>query len=272
MNVILLTHDSKISRALANLIKDSDINLTKVIIIRKINSFSNPKPVKKPGALQKAINRIRQKIRSFQTSSKVKSAHRAEEHFRQEANSIIHDYLSEKNLPPEHPKVEYVYTEDIQSQKIIDLLKEDQPDLCVVYGTPILRAPILSIPKIGTINAHTSILPEYRGSRSEFFQCYNQQYDHVGVTFHFVDTGVDTGGILHQHKTEPGSIPEPQVLRAKNTVATLTLFPEIIKKVLGNQFQALPQGKGVTPTYRYREMTYEKRMELYKRIGKEANL
>lgn len=268
MKVILLTHESNISRALANCISEQGINLIKVVIIRKniINKTSKPSPP--PSIIRKLLN----KFKSFTTSKKIKSAYKAEQHFRAQANKILSDFIADKGNSIQNPEVEITYTENIQSEDVLTQLTEAQPDLFVVYGTPILKKAILSIPKLGTINAHTSILPEYRGSRSEFFQCYNQEYDHVGVTFHFVDTGVDTGRILYQHKTEIGTIPEPQVLRAKNTVATLQLFPNIIKKVLSNDIEPFSQEIGNTPTFKFSEMTYEKRMELYARIGKSAGL
>ena len=56
MKVILLTHDSNISKALANLIVDSGINLTKVVIIRKI-AKTTPRPASKPHSIFRVFSK-----------------------------------------------------------------------------------------------------------------------------------------------------------------------------------------------------------------------
>ena len=38
-----------------------------------------------------------------------------------------------------------------------------RPDLAVHAGAGILRAPLLALPRLGTLNAHMGVLPYYRG-------------------------------------------------------------------------------------------------------------
>jgi methionyl-tRNA formyltransferase len=135
-----------------------------------------------------------------------------------------------------------------------------------VLGTSIIKPRIISIPKLGTINAHTSILPEYRGSRSEFWQCYNQNYDHAGVTLHFIEKGVDTGSILFQQKQDLKGTPDPNSMRAANTKAVLLNYVAVIQSVLDGSAHPQIQGACTTPTYRFRDITEEKRIKLYTRL------
>jgi folate-dependent phosphoribosylglycinamide formyltransferase PurN len=116
------------------------------------------------------------------------------------------------------------------------------------------------------INAHTSILPEYRGSRSEFWQCYNEDYRNVGITIHFIDKGIDTGKILFQKQQQVGDNPDPNFLRAQNTLTTLENYVQVVQSVIAGTAQPIQQGTGTTPTYRFRDITLEKRLKLYKRI------
>lgn len=59
----------------------------------------------------------------------------------------------------------------------------------------ILKEPFLSHPKHGTVNFHPAPLPEYKGTAG-----YNlailEALDAWGVTAHYVDAGIDTGGII----------------------------------------------------------------------------
>jgi len=75
-------------------------------------------------------------------------------------------------------------------------LRELSPDVVILGGVPILRGEILTVARLGTINAHPGLLPAYRGMDVIPWAVLNG--DPVGVTVHLVDAGIDTGGILRQ--------------------------------------------------------------------------
>ena len=83
--------------------------------------------------------------------------------------------------------------EDLNSSKAQIIIKDLKPDLILVFGTGILKKETFSIPKKGSINIHTGITPNYRGSKSEFWALYNNQPELVGYTIHCIDQGIDTG-------------------------------------------------------------------------------
>ncbi len=64
----------------------------------------------------------------------------------------------ERGIPVEQP-------EDINAPTSVALLRSLEPDLLVTaaYGQ-ILSAEVLSIPRLGGLNLHGSILPSYRGA------------------------------------------------------------------------------------------------------------
>ncbi len=70
------------------------------------------------------------------------------------------------------------------------------PDVCVTaaFGQ-ILSQEILDIPRLGTVNAHASLLPKYRGS-SPINWCLINGETVTGVTTMMTDKGMDTGDIL----------------------------------------------------------------------------
>jgi len=77
-------------------------------------------------------------------------------------------------------------------EKIIAL----NPDLFVVvaYGY-ILPGSVLSIPRMGAINIHPSLLPKYRGPAPIQWAIINGEQE-TGVTTMWMDEGMDTGEIL----------------------------------------------------------------------------
>ena len=89
-----------------------------------------------------------------------------------------------------------------QPQKIrrdsVKDLKELQPDVCVTaaFGQ-ILSKELLDIPRLGTVNVHASLLPEYRGS-SPVNWCLINGEKETGVSTMLTDVGIDTGDILLQ--------------------------------------------------------------------------
>ena len=86
--------------------------------------------------------------------------------------------------------------DSFNGKKCEQILKEIEPDIIILGGSRIIRKNIISIPKIGIFNAHPGLLPKYRGIDVIPWAIYYG--DPIGVTIHFVDVGIDTGGIVAQ--------------------------------------------------------------------------
>ncbi len=82
----------------------------------------------------------------------------------------------------------------------VEDLKALSPDVCVTaaFGQ-ILSQEILDIPRLGTVNVHASLLPEFRGS-SPIAWAILEGRDKTGVTTMLTDRGIDTGAILMQRE------------------------------------------------------------------------
>lgn len=83
-------------------------------------------------------------------------------------------------------------------------LKSLAPDflVTVAFGQ-ILTQEILDIPKIGTVNAHASLLPEFRGA-NPIQQAILQGKAETGITTMLTELGVDTGAMLLKHVVQIG--------------------------------------------------------------------
>jgi Formyl transferase len=94
-------------------------------------------------------------------------------------------------------------------------------DILVLAGAPIVRANVLAVPRIGTLNAHQGALPKYRGMNVIEWAIFEGSAP--AVTVHFVDPGIDTGDIVASEKTEvwPGDTLEAVRARASEKQAQL---------------------------------------------------
>lgn len=90
--------------------------------------------------------------------------------------------------------------EDLRSEAFEEELRRLKADLFVVVAFRVLPPNILSIPKIGSVNLHASLLPRYRGA-APIHHAVMQGEKNTGCTIFFLDEKVDTGNIILQRST-----------------------------------------------------------------------
>lgn len=95
-----------------------------------------------------------------------------------------------------HNKVTKVLS--INSKEVIDLIKNDKPEIIILSGTRILSKKVILTSQAKIINIHAGITPNYRGVHGAYWALVNKEIHLTGVTVHYVDVGVDTGQIIDQ--------------------------------------------------------------------------
>jgi methionyl-tRNA formyltransferase len=92
--------------------------------------------------------------------------------------------------------------EQIRSPEARNLLQQLAPDCIVIiaYGQ-IIPAALLTIPKLGWINLHGSLLPKYRGAAPINWAIANGETQ-TGLTTMRIDAGMDTGDMLLQQEID----------------------------------------------------------------------
>jgi len=86
---------------------------------------------------------------------------------------------------------------DLLDEEFINKIENINPDLFVVVAYKILPKLLLSIPKYGAINLHSSLLPKYRGAAPIQRAILNHE-EFTGVSTFLIEPKVDTGKILEQ--------------------------------------------------------------------------
>jgi methionyl-tRNA formyltransferase len=84
---------------------------------------------------------------------------------------------------------------NLKDPEFIENLRNLNADLFIVVAFRMLPAVVWKLPKIGTINLHASLLPQYRGSAPINHAIINGEKT-TGVTTFFIDDKIDTGSII----------------------------------------------------------------------------
>lgn len=104
--------------------------------------------------------------------------------------SAVKEFAIENNI-------EVLQPEKLKSPAFFDALKLLQADLQVVVAFRMLPEIIWSMPPMGTLNLHGSLLPQYRGAAPINWAIINGEKQ-TGVTTFQLQHAIDTGNILLQ--------------------------------------------------------------------------
>ena len=272
--IILLTEDSVPARVLANSIVMQKLNLKGIIIQKRTPGIPINKELYKGNLIKIILRKVipekfYRKLSHLKSHLKqpdqMKKIRKIEKKLKGQANDFLLKHIGQKANSTWPSQVEILTVSSINSEESYNFLIGAKPELLVVYGTSILKKRIIEIPKLGALNAHSAILPDYRGNFVEFWQVYNRDYDKVGITIHFIDVGVDTGDIVFQRKLNKTKTPNPYLLSALNKIEVINNYPTVIKSVLSGTAKRSKQGHSLLPSYRLSDITMKKKMELYTR-------
>tara|TARA_B100000427_G_scaffold245547_1_gene208565 strand:- start:2056 stop:2979 length:924 start_codon:yes stop_codon:yes gene_type:complete len=93
--------------------------------------------------------------------------------------------------------LDIIEVDNLNNENFIEQLKSLSPDLFVVVAYKVLPSALLEIPKLGSINLHSSLLPKYRGAAPIQHSIMNGD-EITGVSTFIIEPKVDTGNILLQ--------------------------------------------------------------------------
>jgi methionyl-tRNA formyltransferase len=119
-----------------------------------------------------------------------------QEHFTSLETEQVRHFGNLEEFPSSVPTVMHVPRGEINNPEVVQMLKKSTIEGIAVFGCGMLRAEIFNLCPGAVINAHQGISPYYRGSGTNFWPFVNKELHCVGVTVHYIDAGIDTGGII----------------------------------------------------------------------------
>jgi len=135
---------------------------------------------------------------------------------------------------------------NINQSGVKEYIEALSPDLIWVYGTGLIYPDLISIPGWGMVNLHGGISQKYRGLDSSLWAIYNNDFNSLGLTIHYVEPELDTGDILFQHKMMIKKTDEIFHLRFKMTLMATEYSLSLLSQFKQNKapLAAFPQNWG----------------------------
>ena len=96
------------------------------------------------------------------------------------------------------PETRLLHTNNINHGEVVKFIETIKPDLIMVSGTRIVKAPIIDLaPALGIVNLHTGLSPYVKGGPNCTNWCLAKDNFHlVGNTVMWLDKGIDSGNII----------------------------------------------------------------------------
>jgi folate-dependent phosphoribosylglycinamide formyltransferase PurN len=145
----------------------------------------------------------------------------------------------------------YVVAADLNGRRAERFLRGGRPDVIAFTGGGLIRGNILEVPRVGTLNCHSGILPRYRGMdvvEWALLECEGAAPD-IGLTLHFMDRGVDTGPILLHHREPLYPRDTLESLRARLEAAMVEVMLAGIRGLRDGTLSPQPQARSAGRQY-----------------------
>ena len=147
--------------------------------------------------------------------------------------SAVKDYAITQELPVLQP-------EKLKDELFLEQLSAFNADIFVVVAFRMLPVEVWSMPRLGAINLHGSLLPQYRGAAPINWAIINGE-EETGVTTFFIQKEIDTGNILFSEKiaVEPNNTAGD--IYDKLMVVGASLVSKTLNSIERHQIKAIHQ-------------------------------
>jgi methionyl-tRNA formyltransferase len=150
--------------------------------------------------------------------------------------SAVKQFAKAHNIPVLQP-------EKLKNPDFIEELKSYQADIQVVIAFRMLPESVWNMPRLGTVNLHASLLPDYRGAAPINWAIINGETE-TGVCTFFLKHEIDTGDMIMRRKVN--ITPEMNAGELHDTLMNTgaEVIVETLKSIENNSCQLTPQGSG----------------------------
>jgi methionyl-tRNA formyltransferase len=154
----------------------------------------------------------------------------------------------------------------INHPDLLKLAESQRPDLICVFGTSLIRGPLLE--RFTLVNLHGGLSPEYRGADCTFWALHNGEPEKVGCTLHFIDAGIDTGGLIAHVCPEIRPEDDELTLFWRAVRDSADVYADLVERFAQGSLKGARQpGKGRLYQVKDRTWTSERRLARSMRQG-----
>ena len=133
----------------------------------------------------------------------------------------------------------------LKSPEFIEELKSYQADLQVVIAFRMLPEQVWNMPRLGTINLHASLLPDYRGAAPINWAVINGEKV-TGVSTFLLKHEIDTGDLIKKEEVAIGPETTAGELHDELMQVGARLIVETVRAVEQGNYTTTPQQSGST--------------------------
>lgn len=151
--------------------------------------------------------------------------------------------------------IELVKSPWVNHHDTVTAMHEADPDIALSLGNGYIASKVFSIPKLGMLNIHHELLPDYQNAQGVIWPIH-QGSPTTGFTIHRIDKGIDTGHIVLREEVSIRFGDRLRETVARTMVAVLDASAVgcriVLEDLPARLANARPQGPGrkwTTPTF-----------------------
>jgi hypothetical protein len=126
----------------------------------------------------------------------------------------------------------------------IAFIDEAAIDVIFVYGTGLVTPEVFTRTRLGAVNAHGGLLPDYRGLDTNLWAALQGHPEDMAVTLHQVDASLDTGDVLSVERLGPRQDLCLASLRYETTVLCADMAVDLFEGLAADVLVRSPQMPG----------------------------
>lgn len=149
-------------------------------------------------------------------------------------------------------RIDAIYTDDINSTKILRWVKQRKPDIIFCVGwNQLLKKNFLKIAPGGTIGYHPSDLPKNKG-RHPIIWSLVLGLKKIGSCFFYMNSKADSGRIISKKMIKIQKNYDSNIIYKKLTIVGKKQIKEIMFKIKNNKLKSFPQNNLQSNNWRKR--------------------
>ncbi|MFI5078449.1 MAG: formyl transferase [Vicinamibacteria bacterium] len=125
---------------------------------------------------------------------------------------------------------------------VLEAMRAARPGVVLVFGTGLLKRPLLDLFPDRVLNIHLGLSPYYRGAGTNFWPLVNGEPEYCGATIHFMDEGVDSGPIVEHVRPDIQAGDGPHEIGNKTIIAAAAALGRAAVALGRGPVASTPQG------------------------------
>lgn len=138
----------------------------------------------------------------------------------------------------------------VNSKESLRIVSSLNPDVLLVFGTSVVKQPILSLARNVALNLHTGISPYYRGADCAFWPLHNNELHMLGSTIHECTMQLDGGRIFATGQAVLQADDDLYSAFARCLMVGADLYVNVVQSVIAGRLQGSAQDLSVGREYK----------------------